>query len=63
LLCYLSVLVLYAILLFAMLALIGAAFAFHVRIKRHMKGPGETQRREPYKDKDEAIQQPGPKSS
>lgn len=60
-LCYLSVLVLYAILLFSMLALIGAAFAFHVRVKRHMKGPGETQRREPYKD--EANQQPGPKPS
>lgn len=54
-------LVLYAILLLSMLALIGAAFAFHLRIKRHMKGPGETQRREPYRD--DASQQPGPKQS
>lgn len=51
---------LYAILLLSMVALIGAAFAFHVRIKRHMKGPGETQRREAYRD--EPSQQPGPKS-
>ncbi len=54
-------LVLYAILLLSMLALIGAAFAFHVRIKRHMKGPGETQRTHAYRD--DPSQQPGRKSS
>lgn len=56
-----SVLVLYAILLLSMVALIGAAFAFHVRIKRHMKGPGETQRREPYRD--DVAKQVDPKRS